>query len=422
MKENLKLVIVGHVDHGKSTLIGRLFYDTDSLPDGKIEEIRQICKALGKDLEFGYVMDNLSEERDQGITIDTAQKFFKTGKRQYTIIDAPGHVEFIKNMITGASQAEAAILIVDSEEGVAEQTRRHAYILGMLGLSQVIVCVNKMDKLDYSEERFNEVKKTLLNFLAELKIHPSYVIPISAKDGDNIASASGNLSWFKGPTVLEALDTFKIPESVKDKPLRFPVQDVYKFDEKRIIAGRIVSGTIKSGDEIVLLPSGEKTTVKSIEEWESDKKDPFGKGGYARPKAAEAGKSTGITLSDKRFLDRGDVISAPDSKPTVTDSFKAHIFWLDGKAYGLGERLTFKCATQEVSCEIERIERVLDSSTLKVLSEDAKTIRNREVADIKIKTSKSVVIEDFNTVPELGRFVFERSDTCAGGIITGVSK
>jgi len=419
-QENLKLVLVGHVDHGKSTLIGRLFYDTDSLPEGKIEEIKEVCEALGKELEFGYIMDNLSEERDQGITIDTAQKFFKTEKRQYTIIDAPGHVEFIKNMITGASQADAAILIVDAEEGVRQQTRRHAYILGMLGLGQVIVAVNKMDKIGYAKERFEEVKKEIQEFLKKINIQPSHIIPISAKEGDNVAEKTGNLSWFTGPTILAALDTLKIPESPKDKPLRYPIQDVYKFDEKRIAAGRIASGTLTTGQDIFILPGGEKTKIKNIEEWESDKKDPFGPGKYKNPPASEAGKSTGATISDKLFLDRGNIITTPDKQPTITDKFRAHVFWLDKKPYTLGERVTFKCATQDVMCEIEGIERVIDSSTLEVLSEDAKEIKSREVADIVVKTSKPVVIENFNETPELGRFVFERSDTVAGGIITEV--
>lgn len=406
--ENLKFVIVGHVDHGKSTLIGRLFFDTDSLPEGRMEEIKAICESLGKEVEFAYVMDHLQEERDQGITIDTAQTFFRTKKRQYTIIDAPGHVEFIKNMITGASQAEAAMLIVDVEEGVQEQTRRHAYILSLLGLDQVIVVMNKMDLVNYKKERYKEVKKELLKFLNAIHIKPTYLIPISAKQGDFIAKKTDNLSWFKGPSVLEALDTFHVKESAKKKALRFPVQDVFKYD-KRIIVGRIESGTIKVGEKIKILPSGEETIVKSIEEYE--KKD---------VKKAEAGKSTGIVTKDKVFVDRGDVITHTKDLPIITDTIKAHVFWMDKVPFKKPERLLFKCATQEVMCGIEKIERTIDSSTLKLISKDAKEIKNREVADIIIKTEKPVVVENFNNVQELGRFVFQRKDTCAGGIITDV--
>lgn len=403
--ENLKFVIGGHVDHGKSTLIGRLLYDTNSLPEGKIEEIKLLCDSLGKDMEFGYVMDHLEEERDQGITIDTAQIFFSTRKRDYVIIDAPGHVEFLKNMISGASQAEAAILIVDAEEGVKEQTKRHAYILGMLGLSQVIVVINKMDLVDYDRTRFESVKIELLEFLSNINIKPSYVIPISAKKGDFIANKTENFDWYQGPTLLEALDTFKIKESANKKPLRFVVQDVYSFD-KRIIAGRIESGIIRKGDKIKVLPSGEETKVKSVEEYLKNVLE------------AEAGKSIGITTEDKLFIDRGNVIVSGTDLPAVTNRIKANIFWMDKIPFKKGESLRFRCSTQDVNCEIEKINTVINSSSLELIAEDSKEIKNREVANIIIRTDKPVVVENFNKMEELGRFVLGREDTCAGGIIT----
>jgi len=403
--EKLKFVIVGHVDHGKSTLIGRLLYDTNSLPEGRLEEIKQLCESLGKDIEFGYVMDHLEEERDQGITIDTAQTFFNTEKRDYVIIDAPGHVEFVKNMISGASQAEAAVLIVDAEEGIKEQTKRHAYILGMLGLSQVIAVINKMDLAGYGRERFESVKKDLLDFLSNINIRPSCVIPISAKNGDFIAGRTGNMDWYKGPTLLEALDTFRTKESANNKPLRYVVQDVYSFD-KRIIAGRVESGMIRKGDKIRVLPSGEETKVKSVEEYLKNVTE------------AEAGKSTGITTEDKLFIDRGNVIVGLDDLPAVTNRIKANVFWMDRMPFKKGESLRFRCATQEVNCEIEKISRVINSSTLELIAEDADEIKNREVASIIIKTDRPVVVENFNRMEELGRFVLGREDTCAGGIIT----
>lgn len=405
VNEVLRFVLVGHVDHGKSTLIGRLFYDTDSLPRSKYEEIKTACEAMGKDFEFGYVMDHLKEERTQGVTIDTAQAFFDTEKRNYNIIDAPGHVEFVKNMITGASQAEAAILIDDVEEGVQEQTRRHAYILSMLGLEQVIVGLNKMDLIDYNQERFEKVKKDLLDFLDSLGISPSYVIPMSAKEGDFVANRTENISWYDGPTILEALDTFEKKKPPIEKPLRLPVQDVYKFDGKRVAVGRIESGVLKEGDPIVVLPGGEETSVESLEE--------FGKSS----KKAMAGKSIGITASDKIFLDRGNVIVEPDALPVVSDEIYGHLFWLDEKPFEEGERITFKCATQEVMSDIE-INEVLDSSTLEIVRENGGKIENRQIANVIIKTSKPVVVENFNDIQGLGRFVLERTDTCAGGIIT----
>ncbi len=405
--ETLRFVLVGHVDHGKSTLIGRLFYDTDSLPDEKYDEIKAACEAMGKDFEFGYVMDHLKEERTQGVTIDTAQTFFETEKRSYNIIDAPGHVEFVKNMITGASQAEAAILIDDVYEGVQEQTRRHAYILSMLGLDQVIVVLNKMDLVDYSQGKFREVKENLLDFLESIDIDPSYVIPISAREGDNVESNTENLSWYDGPTVLEALDTFEKSEPPVEKPLRLPVQDVYKFDGTRAAVGKVESGVIEEGDKVSVMPEDKETTVENLVEFQKE------------PTTAIAGKSIGVATSDKLFLDRGNVITHPDNKPKVVDKVKGHVFWLSEEPFEEGERITFKCANQEVKSDMQ-IDQVLDSSTLEVIGEgdEASKIENRQVANVTIKPSKPVVVENFNDVQGLGRFVLERTDTCAGGIIT----
>jgi len=408
-RETLKFVIVGHVDHGKSTLIGRLLYDTGSLPDEKIEEIRKFCEALGKDIEFGYVMDHLEEERDQGITIDTAQIFFNSAKRDYVIIDAPGHVEFVKNMITGASLAEAAILIVDAEEGVREQTKRHAYILGMLGLSQVIAVINKMDLVGHRKERFDEVKRDLLKFLDGIHISPGQVIPISAKNGENVAKGSDSMRWYTGPTVLQALDLLRPKPGAADHPMRFVVQDVYNFS-KRIVVGRVESGVVSAGDPLLILPSREKTTVKSIEEF------------LRTPASAEAGKAVGITTAEKVFVDRGNVLVPPGPPhPSVTNTIRANIFWMDRRPSGPGEVFRFRCATQEAACRIETIHAIRDSSSLETISRDGGEIRNREVADVTLKTEKDVVIEDFNLTEALGRFVLARQDTCAGGIITGFS-
>jgi sulfate adenylyltransferase large subunit len=407
MKENLKFVIVGHVDHGKSTLIGRLFFDTDSLPEDKVEEIKKTCEALGREIEFGFIMDHLEEERMQGVTIDTAQTFFNTEKRNYTIIDAPGHREFIKNMITGASQAEAAILIIDAEEGVREQTKRHAYILSMLGLGQVIVVINKMDLVDYKKERFEEVRDEALNFLASIKITPTYVIPISAKEGDFVAKKSDKMDWYSNMTVLEALDTFNLKESPVNKPLRFPIQDVYKVKDKRILVGRIEAGAIKKDQNILFLPQDTETTVKSIEVlWED-------------PEAAEAGQSIGITLDEQLFLERGSVACTKDNKPKVVDRIRANVFWMSKVPFNISEKIILRIATQEVSCVIESIEKKIDSSTLEVIEENAKELSEREVGQMIIKTDEPIVVENFNDVQELGRFVLVKGmDVTAGGIIT----
>ena len=408
-KTTLRFAIVGHVDHGKSTLIGRLLYDTDSLPKGKIEEIEAVCRQLGRELEFGFILDHLQEEREQGVTIDTTQTFLRTGTRDYVIIDAPGHREFVKNMITGASQAEAAVLIVDVNEGIGEQTKRHAYILNMLALKQVIVVMNKMDVVGYEQNGFEEVKKDLLEFLGQIRISPAYVIPISAKEGDNVANRSDKADWYEGPTLLEALESFKAMQSLNDKPFRFPVQDVYRFDDRRIIAGRIESGVVETGDEVMVLPSGEKTKVKSVEVYPRKREK------------AESAESIGLILQDQLFVDRGDVIVKPHEKPRLLDKIPGHVFWMDAKPFGKNERVVFRCSTQERRCGIERITRVLDSSTLEVLRTEAEGMENREVADVSISLESPAVIEDFNDIPALGRFVLERDKrVCAAGVVTGL--
>lgn len=406
--ESLRFVIVGHIDHGKSTLIGRLFFDTDSLPEEKIEEVRAICESLGKEMEFAYVMDHLEEERTQGITIDTTQTFFKTEKRDYVIIDAPGHREFTKNMITGASQAEAAILIVDADEGVQEQTRRHAYILALLGLEQVIVVINKMDLVGYDEARFKEVSGDITNFLDQIGTSPTYIIPISAKVGDNIASKSEKMKWYDGPIILGALDSFKSLLDREMGALRFPVQDVYNIDNKRIIAGRIESGSINTGDEILVLPTGEKSVVTSVEEYGNDNKT-----------RAVAGESTGIVVKDKLFIDRGNVISSVSDMPVISNEIKANLFWMAKEPLKKGETVAFKCSTQEAMCLIKKIERRMDSSTLKIIDEDADMLENREVGEVVLNFSNQIIVDNFNDTPELGRFVIEKNmDTAGGGIIT----
>ncbi|MBW2999331.1 adenylyl-sulfate kinase, partial [Candidatus Woesearchaeota archaeon] len=286
-----------------------------------------------------------------------------------------------------------------------EQTRRHAYILSMLGLKQVIVVMNKMDLVDYKKDRFDEVRKELIEFLDKLDVKPTYIIPISAKEGDNIANKSKKMDWYGDLTVLEALDTFEPHESNDRKPLRFCVQDIYKWD-KRIIAGRVETGILKTGDEVVMLPSGEKTTIQSIEEFLKDD-----------VKEAESGRATGIVTKDKVFVDRGNIICKEDSQPKVVDTFKAHIFWMDKVPLKKDERIVLKCSTQEAICEIKEFERIIDSSTLEE-KESKEEIKNREVADVVIKTDKPIVVENFNDVEELGRFVLERLNTSAGGIIT----
>jgi sulfate adenylyltransferase subunit 1 (EFTu-like GTPase family) len=371
-----------------------------------MEEIEQSMKESSNPSEFAYIMDHLEEERTEKMTIDTAQSFFKTDKRHYAIIDTPGHREFIKNMITGTSQAEAAILIVSALEGMEEQTKRHAYILGMLGLKQVILAINKMDLVNYSHDRFEELKCNVSSFLNSLEIKPNYAIPISARFGDNIAKASGSMRWYNGPTIFEALDRLKTKEDPVAKPLRFPVQDTYISDQKKILAGRVLSGKVQKGDEVIILPSKAKTRVESIEVYQNTK--------YV----AEAGESIGIVLQDNLAPKRGEVICHPQYPPEIKTKINATVFWMSSDPLQAKDRLTIRCATAEEYCHIERIEERINSSTLEIIENHINILEKAEAGKVTISIDRSMVLEDFNEIEGLGRFVLTRSgEICAGGII-----
>ncbi len=408
-KDTLSLVLVGHIDHGKSTLIGRLLYDTNSLPEGKFEEVQAAAHAEGRELEFGYIMDHLHEERARGITIDTAQTFFSSPTRDYVIIDAPGHKEFIKNMITGASQAEAAVLICSVFEGVQEQTKRHAYVIKMLGVGQVIVAYNKMDLVDYSEEKFRQVKADMDAFLARLDVKPSVEVPISAHLGDNVAAQSENMPWYSGPSIVEALDVFQKVPSPVEKPLRFPVQDIYEQDDLRIVAGRVESGTLKTGQSVRFFPGARNAEVTRILDYAEED-----------PTSARAGQCIGV-LTGGYDPQRGEVACADGDNPQLTDRFQASVFWLSPEALELDDAdgLVFKCATQEKQCRIETLHRRIDSGSLEPLSTEEGRLEETEVGEATVVTDGPVVLESFYDVQELGRFVLMKGlQVVAGGIVT----
>jgi sulfate adenylyltransferase large subunit len=406
-KNPLKFVMVGHIDHGKSTLIGRLFYDTNSLPPDKIAELKKASKErMDGEMEFAFIMDHLREEREQGITIDTAHTFFHTEKREYIIIDAPGHVEFVKNMLTGASQAEAAMLIVDANEGVGEQTKRHANLVSMLGLEQIVVVINKMDIVNYQETHFNTLKDNVNEFLNSINLKPDYYIPISALKGDNVAKHSEEMKWYKGKTVLESLDSLKNEVPPENKSLIFPVQDVYKISGKRIAVGRIEAGTLSSGMELKILPHGGKTAVKSIEKFNESTDE------------AVAGESIGITTSDPVFLERGNVLCLEEKELAIGEKINASLIWLSKQSFSKDEKIGLRLATQETKANITEIKERVDSSSLEVLEEKASSINNLEIGEVEIKTKKPLAFTKFGDVKEMGRFVLVRgNDVVAGGII-----
>ena len=407
--EQLKIVIVGHVDHGKSTFVGRLFHDTGSLPEGKLEQLQKIAERRGVPFEWANLMDALQAERDQNITIDTAQIWFRTQKRQYVIIDAPGHKEFLKNMITGAANAEAALLLIDAHEGVQENSRRHGYLLNLLGIRQIAVLVNKMDLVEYSADRFRQIEAEYRQWLSTIGVTPAVFIPIAAKHGDNIASPSKNTPWWEGPTVLTTLDNFKVADLPKDQPLRFPIQDVYRFDERRILAGRVEAGSIKVGDRLIFSPTSKVSTVKTIERWNAPE----------TPSAA-AGESIGITLTEQIFVERGSVAALESAPPYELTRFKARVFWLGKQPFSRDKKYKLKLATQEVECEIDEIEKVIDASTLATLARapGEAYVGRHEVAELSLRTRRPIAFDTVSQVVPLGRFVIvDGFDVSGGGII-----
>src|SRR5436190_7928746 len=407
--EQLKIVIVGHVDHGKSTFVGRLFHDTGSLPEGKLEQLQKVAERRGVPFEWANLMDALQSERDQNITIDTAQIWFHTQKRQYVIIDAPGHKEFLKNMITGAANAEAALLLIDAHEGVQENSRRHGYLLNLLGIRQIAVLVNKMDLEDYNETRFQQIEQEYRAWLKTIGVEPTIVLPIAAKHGDNIASRSPKMKWWQGPTVLQTLDDFKVGELPKDQPLRFPIQDVYRFDQRRILAGRIESGSAKIGDRLLFSPSNKVSTVKTVERWNAPSRD-----------SAQAGESIGITLTEQIFVERGAVAALETAPPYELSRFKSRVFWLGKQPFKKGQRYKLKLATQEVECEIESIEKVIDASTLATVSrhQNELFVGRHEVGELTLKTKRPIAFDAISEIVPTGRFVIvDGFDVSGGGII-----
>ncbi len=403
----LKIVIVGHVDHGKSTLVGRLLHDTGSLPEGKVEAIRAMSERRGMPFEWAFLMDAIQAERDQGITIDTTQIRFRTEKRPYVIIDAPGHKEFLKNMVTGAASSEAALLLIDAKEGVQEQSRRHGYLLHLLGVRQVVVLVNKMDLVGYSAERFGEVAEDYRSYLAGLGVEPLAFVPISAREGDNITRHSPNMPWYQGRSVVQALDGFEHLPPPVGRPLRMPVQDVYKFDHRRIIAGRVESGSLAVGDEVIFSPSNKTARIRTIEAWNVPE----------APEQAAAGQSIGVTLDEQLFIERGEVMSHLERPPMESNVFRARIFWLGHRPLELGRQYLMKLNTTETPVTVEAIERVIDTDDLS--SRPADQILRNGAGEVVLRARRLLAVDEYEGNPATGRFVLlEDYLPVGGGIIS----
>lgn len=404
MVNYMRIVFVGHVDHGKSTLIGRLLFDTSSLPKDKIQDVEKKCNRLGKKFEFAFLLDALEEEQEQTVTMDTTQVFFRSKKRDYIIIDAPGHKDFLKNMITGASTAETAILVIDAKEGIQEQTNRHTYLLNLLGIKNIIVVINKMDLIGYSEERFVKLSEKLNTLLSKFDMEYYRIIPISAMEGDNISKKSIKMKWYTGLNILECLDKFKLVRSI-ELPLRFSVQDVYNWS-KRIIAGRVESGKITVGDKVIFCPSMKETKVKTIEKWNSQHK-----------KAIEE-ECVGITLEEPIFIERGEISCHKDKQLVITQEFKAKVFWMGRKPLSVNQKYKLKLTTEETECRVILINKRMNPSTLEVIQEKASELLNTEVGELVIATTKPIALDKFSEITKTGRFVIvDGYEVCGGGVV-----
>ncbi len=405
--DHLQLVVVGHVDHGKSTLIGRLLFDTHSVADGKAERIEAACKAEGMEFEYAFLLDALLEEQAQNITMDTTRVPFRTERRSFTIIDAPGHKEFLKNMITGAASADAAVLLVDAQEGLREQTRRHCFLLSLLGLRQIVVAVNKMDLVDYRPEVFEAIRAELGDFLAKLGVEPAHFIPISAKNGEGLLKGSDRMTWYRGPTLLDVLERFRANPPASGGPLRLSVQDVYRFDARRIVAGLVESGSVSVGDQIEFVPGGKRSRVKTIETWPQSDPPPRGPVG--------SGSEVALTLEDELFVERGQIGAPLDDKPHEARTFTARVFWIHDTPLRSGELIPLKLGTQQAEARVLGIQRTLDAVTLETGTGTTGEVRVHEVAEIRLRVRKPIAFDVGGKVPELGRFVLMRGRRIGGG-------
>ena len=400
----LQLVVVGHVDHGKSTLIGRLLHELGALATGKAEELRAMSERRGVAIEWSFALDAFQAERDQAVTIDTTRVWLRLPERDIVVIDAPGHREFLANMVSGAAGAEAALLVVDASEGMQEQTRRHAYLLRLLGLEQIAVVVNKLDLVDFSEVRFRELEGAARHFLAELGLTPRLTLPISARHGDNLATPSARMPWYRGPTLIEALQRFEARPSREALPLRLPIQDVYRQDDKRILVGRIESGRLAVGDTLLFSPSNKLARIKSIEAWNAP-----------QPADALAGQSVGLTLDRPLFVERGEIASHPEDAPRLTNVLHATLFWLSSTPLAAGQQLRLELATAEAPVAVEAIERVIDTDTLAPMPADI--VQRDQVAEVVLRSRALLALDEHAQLARTGRFVLRANgETVAGGL------
>jgi elongation factor 1-alpha len=417
-KPHMNLAVIGHVDHGKSTFVGRLMFETGAVPAHLIEKYRAEAKEKGKEsFAFAWVMDSLKEERERGVTIDISHKRFDTDKYYFTVVDCPGHRDFVKNMITGASQADAAVLVVAAPDGVMAQTKEHVFLSRTLGINQLIVAVNKMDAAEYSQERYEQVKKDVSQLLGMVGFKAADIpfVPTSAFEGDNITKSSENTPWYTGPSLLECLNDLKLPEKPDTLPLRIPVQDAYTISGIGTVpVGRVETGIMKKGDNVIFNPSGVSGEVKSIEMHHEEVPQ-------AVPGDNIGWNVRGVGKNDVR---RGDVCGPTSNPPSVADEFTGQIVVLQHpSAITAGYTPVFHCHTTQTACTLMSIDKKLDPKTGQVKEENAAFIKAGDAAIVTIKPTRPMVIEPVKEIPQLGRFAIrDMGMTIAAGMCMSVKQ
>jgi len=415
-KNHINLVFIGHVDHGKSTTVGRLLYDSGALSEQDYRKLEAEAQAKGKGtFAFAFAMDNLKEERERGITIDVAYKKFKAKKNEFTIIDAPGHKDFVKNMITGTSQADAAVLVVSAKDGVQAQTKEHAFLSQVMGIKQLIVAINKMDEVGYEEAKYKAVHDEILKLLKGVGFKEENIkfVPISAWKGDNIAKKTENMKWYSGLTLIDTLDSLVAPEPPVDKPLRLPIQDVYNIKGIGVVpVGRVETGVMKPNDKIIFMPSGKTGEVKSVEMH------------HEQLSEAVPGDNVGFNVRGltKEDVSRGDVVGHTSDPPTVAKEFTAQIVVLSHPtAIPVGYTPVFHMHTAQLSCTLTELQKKLDPKTGQVKEENPKFLKAGDAAIVKVVPLKPVVVEEYKKFPQLGRFAIrDMGQTVAAGLVQSI--
>ena len=416
-KPHMNLIFIGHVDHGKSTTVGRLLYETGALDDRAMQKYKELTQQYNRpSFEFAFVMDQQKEERERGITIDIAHREFQTDKYYFTIIDAPGHRDFVKNMITGASQADAAVLVVSAYDGLGKQTREHAILANVLGIPQFVIAINKMDATNFSQQKYEDTKKIVLDLIKPLgykNVDAIPFVPYSALGGDNVGKKSDKMPWYTGPTLLEALNNLKQPARPTEKPLRLPVEDVYSIAGFGTVpVGRVETGVMKPGDPIVIMPGGAKSEVKSIEMH------------HQQLQKAEPGDNVGFNLKniEKKDIKRGDVVGAAANPPAVAQEFTAQVIILHHpNVITKGYTPVFHIHTAQLACTFVEIMEKKDPKTGQTMEKNPDTIKTGDIAIVKVKPTKPIACEKFSEFPQLGRFAIrDMGETIGAGIILDI--